>query len=136
MPQPLHPPRGANPEDETPMPYVAEIYVDHPTLTPLDQIDTLYVRKTISASDYRSLATTVRVQQEALTDPRTAQVDVLLHDGRLVKVTKYAPPEGFAPGQRERPPAPAVEASARARGEEGGGRSQPARGVGPQHPWR
>jgi hypothetical protein len=84
------------------MAFIAEIYTDHPTQTTTDQIEKLYVAKTINAADYRFLVTTIAEQQAALDHPRTASVPMLLADGRQINVCKYQPPDGFAEGQRVR----------------------------------
>jgi hypothetical protein len=84
------------------MPYIAEIYTGHPTKTPLDQIDDLYVAKTIPAADYHTLAQAIRTGEPELNDPRTDHHAVLLKNGEQVKVTKWAPAAGYAEGSRVR----------------------------------
>jgi hypothetical protein len=84
------------------MAYIAEIFTEHPTQTVIDQVDRLYAQKGISASDYQPLLSTIREAQAQLDDPTTDYLEVQLSDRRLVKVSKFQAPRGFAEGQRVR----------------------------------
>jgi hypothetical protein len=83
------------------MAYIAEILVEHPTQTVLDQIDRLYVQKDISATDYGPLLSASRAAPAHLDDPTVDHLEFQLSDHRLVKIAKFAPPPGFD-GQRVR----------------------------------
>ena len=64
------------------MAHVAEILVDHPHLTVTDQVNRLYVQKTLNYADYRALLTTIAEERSLLDDPLTAALAIALADGR------------------------------------------------------
>src|SRR5688572_5058063 len=77
------------------MSYVAEILIDHPTQTVIDQVDKLYTRKVVDAADYGAVVRLIAEQRHHLDDPLTGSLAIDLADGRQVRVVKYVPaPEG------------------------------------------
>ena len=81
--------------------HVAEILVDHPDQSIIDQVDRLYVRKVVSGTDYSALVRTIHDERHLLDDPLTAALTIALSDERTVCVRKYILPDGEA-GQRVR----------------------------------
>src|SRR5262245_25853121 len=94
---------------------VAEILTDHPKMTVIDQVDRLFLQKTITHADYRALLTTIAEARDQLNDPLTAGLAIELADGRAIRVSKYvaAAEEGRVRVEKRHFDTPSTEIEAR-----------------------